>query len=312
MKHVIEICICTFRRPHLAKTLASVARLSVPSGCELRVLVVDNDDWPSARSLATEVHLPFELAYVHAPARNISVARNAGLENSKGDFLVFLDDDETVSKDWIDALYEKMVSTDADVIFGRIVARYPTGTADWLVAGDYHSTQGPEDTTKAIKTGCSANVMIRRDRAHLHKSRFDLELGRTGGEDTVYFRDLYQAGAQMRFADNAVVYEAVDPKRLSLRWLLMRKFRSGQSYARSEIGTSEQPMMLRAKLFAQAGAKAAACAGMWGLYLLERHKRNFWAIRGALHVGVLSKCVGLREPILYGHCDEPLRRAKNA
>ena len=48
---------------------------------------------------AVAAELPFELLYVHCPAANISIARNACLDNSSGDFLAFIDDDETASSE---------------------------------------------------------------------------------------------------------------------------------------------------------------------------------------------------------------------
>ncbi|TIX15341.1 MAG: glycosyltransferase, partial [Mesorhizobium sp.] len=78
----IDICVCTFRRPELADTLRSIAAMDRPAGFEIGVVVADNDDQPSAqalvKALAQELKLP--IRYRHAPARNISIARNACLD----------------------------------------------------------------------------------------------------------------------------------------------------------------------------------------------------------------------------------------
>ena len=305
MNQLIDICICTFRRPHLAKTLTSVADLTIPKGCDIRVLVVDNDDWPSAKPLVEAAQCPFKLDYIHAPARNIAVARNAGLDHAQDDFFAFLDDDETVSEEWLCALFEEMERSDADVVFGKVVSLYPAGAADWLIEGDYHSTNAPKDTRGPIKTGCSANVLMRRDVPKIRDMRFDLMLGRTGGEDTVFFRNVFEVGGAMRFAEEAIVYETVDHKRLSLGWLIQRKFRSGQSHARAELVAARVPFLQRCKLAVNASAKAGLCALLGLLFGLDRSRRNFWIIRGALHVGVVSKCLGFSEPVLYGQAQTP-------
>ena len=99
----IDICVCTYRRPALEETLHSIGMLNVPDGAAVRVIVADNDAVPSARDLVYRMAslLPFNVSYVHCPASNISLARNACLETATGDLMAFVDDDETVSPDWL-------------------------------------------------------------------------------------------------------------------------------------------------------------------------------------------------------------------
>lgn len=295
----IDICICTFRRPMLSETLTSLQTLVVPPGCTLHILIVDNDDRPSARPIAQAATLPFPLCYIHAPARNISIARNAGLEAAQGQYLAFLDDDELATPDWLEQLYTTARTDNADLVFGPAVSVYPEDTADWIVEGDYHSTKAPPGA-RDLTTGCSANVLIRRTADSVTGLRFDPALGRCGGEDTVFFRQVFARGGRLRFAPEARVYEKVAPQRLSLGWLLQRKLRAGQSHAYAKILTSPAPLRTRLGLLASALAKGSFCALMSGLHASSRASRNFWLIRGALHLGAASKCFGLREQTLYG------------
>ena len=102
-KTLIDVCVCTYRRRELELTLRSIGALDVPPDATVRIVVADNDAVPSARRLvdAVAAELPFELLYLHCPAANISIARNACLDNSTGDFLAFIDDDETASSAWL-------------------------------------------------------------------------------------------------------------------------------------------------------------------------------------------------------------------
>ena len=43
----IDICMCTFRRPHIAETLRSLSTLELKPEWELRVIVADNDETPT-------------------------------------------------------------------------------------------------------------------------------------------------------------------------------------------------------------------------------------------------------------------------
>ena len=67
----LDICICTFRRPGVADTIRSVLAQEVPEGFALRVIVVDNDDEPTARPLVEDLSrdTPLRLLYIHHPGR---------------------------------------------------------------------------------------------------------------------------------------------------------------------------------------------------------------------------------------------------
>lgn len=295
----IDICVCTFRRPMLSETLATLQAVEPPPGCSLHLLVVDNDDTPSARAIAEQAALPFPVSYIHAPARNISVARNAGLKAARGRFLAFLDDDEMATPGWLKHLYAEAEDSGADAVFGPAVSIYPEGTEDWMISGDYHSTRPPPQPGP-MQTGCTANVLIRRRAPSVVGLRFDPDLGRCGGEDTVFFRQVYARGGVLRFAPLALVYEKAAPQRLSLGWLLQRRLRAGQSHAHARILTSSAPLRTRTGLLLAALAKGSFCAAMSGLQAASKPRRNFWLIRGALHLGTASKCFGMREQVLYG------------
>ena len=61
-------------------------------------------------------------------AANISIARNACLEHSRGELLVFIDDDETATPEWLASLVAKMDESGADVVLGPVKAIYGTPT----------------------------------------------------------------------------------------------------------------------------------------------------------------------------------------
>ena len=46
----VDVCLCTYRRPTVTDTLASLAKQSLPEGWVMRIIVADNDDTPSARA----------------------------------------------------------------------------------------------------------------------------------------------------------------------------------------------------------------------------------------------------------------------
>lgn len=298
----IDVCVCTFRRPSLAATIRSVAaqRGDHPA---LRLIVADNDEHPSAEELATalcrEVALP--LLYLHAPSRNISLARNAALAHVTAPLLAFIDDDEIADPHWIAALCATQRETGADIVLGPVDARYGAVAPRWLREADLHSIRPVTAPDGEILNGYTSNVLIRTSILQRAPApRFDLEFGRSGGEDTLFFEALRRAGARFAFSPDARVTEDVPTHRQSMHYLLRRAFRMGQTHAGVLARRAARPSSLRFHLVqgAIAAAKCAACLlGALPKLASARWRRQLF--RATLHAGVVARLCGWRELRLY-------------
>ena len=292
----IDITLCTFRRPEVVETLRSIDGIDLPEGATARVVVIDNDHQPSAQEAveaqAASMRLP--VTYLHAPAANIALARNAGLEAADADWVAFLDDDETVPRHWLTALTARQVETGADAVFGPSVALYDPDAPEWITAQDYHSNR-PAPRNGVVETGYTCNAFLRWGEAPWTAERFDLARGKSGGEDTEFFFRLHRMGARFAIAEDAAVTETVPETRLTYEWLERRRFRMGQSYASSAPSPAA-----RARLFAAASAKAAYCRARAIAAGRDEELRNFWRLRGSLHRGVCSGCLSRPSEDLYG------------
>ena len=167
------------------------------------------------------------------------------------------------------------------------------GGAPWLKAADLHSIQPTILADGRIVTGYTCNCAFRRGK--VGTERFDLALGRSGGEDTEFFARLSLRGLIIKAAPDAWVSEPVRTERASLRWLVIRSFRAGQTHARLLVSSGGG----RLKAAAPASAKLLFCIL---LALLKAGSSAGWrksAVRGALHAGVIAKLCGLDDLQLY-------------
>ncbi|MDQ0322511.1 succinoglycan biosynthesis protein ExoM [Pararhizobium capsulatum DSM 1112] len=299
---LIDIAVCTFRRPALEATLRSLANLHVPAGASLRIIVADNDTVASARPLIERMRrqIPFELDYVHCPAGNISIARNACLDHSRSDLLAFIDDDETASPDWLVHLVEQKRETGVDVVLGPVKAEYAAPAPGWMKHADIHSTR-PVWISGEICTGYTCNVLLDLKTKPLAGRRFSLALGKSGGEDTEFFSLVKLAGGRFAFSADAWVYEPVPDNRATLSWLARRRFRMGQTHGRllAERGSS-RPVQI-----GLAGAKAGFCALASVATIFFPASRYRYGLRAVLHAGVISGLSGVREIEQYGTTETP-------
>lgn len=298
----VLIGICTFRRPQLAETLASLNALTA-CGLPVAIAIADNDDVPSAQGRvqdATARHrLP--ITYLHAPQANISIARNALLAHARSTgarLLVFLDDDETVEPDWLAALVTAWRKTGAGAVLGPVQAHYREGAPAWMDDARAHDTLPVIAKGGAIATGYTCNVLIDLANAAFAGLTFDLARGRSGGEDSAFFAAFVAAGGRIAYAPDAVAHEVVPDDRARLGWLIRRRYRMGQTHGSliSE-GRSRSGRIGAAGL---AGAKALACGGMALVGGMRPAWRNRQLMRAALHVGAFAHLGGARQIEIYG------------
>ena len=292
----IDVLICTFRRAHIKRTVESVRSIIVPDGIEINVLVVDNDDqqsgYPFLDGLLEDPE--FDLKYLHAPGRNISIARNACLNHAHSDWIIFLDDDEVVEKDWLVKLWQRQNETEVDGVFGVVKSVFPENAPPWMRELDMHAP-GPQRTGNVVKTGGAGNALLRWRGTPWVNERFDIARGKTGGEDTEFFYRIGRLGAKFEIASDAIAREPVTEQRQSFGWLIRRRFRVGQIYVVSTTGG-----IARVGLAFRAATKALFSFVTSMAFFWNSTKWRYWYLRGVFHSGVVAGCLNISEVESYG------------
>ena len=257
---LISVCICTFRRPVLLLDLLhAIGQQQLPSlEDKVEIIVVDNDQAHSAFAVLSTWTSPpgFHLAFMHEPVPNIAVARNAAINKASGDWIVFIDDDETPHENWLLNLFETQRLFQADAVFGPVLPRYGEHTPQWIREGAYFDRRRFKTGTQIDEADArTSNVVVNRNRLKALEGPFEKSFGRTGGEDSVLFRDLLAKGCLFVWCDEAIVSEDVPLDRASAKWLLRRSFRVGQTWIRAEL----YRLSLKAKIWRACILGARAC-----------------------------------------------------
>jgi succinoglycan biosynthesis protein ExoM len=227
----VSLAIPTQRRPEgLATAARSTFRQARVDLARLELVIVDNDQIPSAeplaRQLATEA--PFPVRFVHEPAAGVANARNAALAAADGDLIAFLDDDEEAAPSWLSALIETQARFDADVVFGPVRARAPAQTPHRPYIEQFFSREGPAGSgVIGHYYGCGDSLVRRAALPHPTEPFSPLR-NEVGGEDDQLFGVMNRAGARFAWSHEALVYEDPVPERLTLDYALARAFAYGQ------------------------------------------------------------------------------------
>lgn len=230
---LISVCMCVYKRESLEKTLASIVKQKLPDGYSVEVVVVDNDVEESGRARCEKFQQSqsaVDIRYFVNGVRNLSVLRNATMEHAKGDFFLFIDDDEWAStEDWLAQLIKTMHDYNADIVFGRVLVHYPEGTPQWIVDGNLLG-KVPHAHGKKLTKGATSNALMKAHWARERGFHFDPFFGKSGGEDTDLFNRIYKAGGKLVYDAHAQVEEVAETQRLNLEYIKKLNIRIGQTH----------------------------------------------------------------------------------
>lgn len=285
------VAVVTVGEPGVCEaTVRALLRQRLPTGTKAAVLVVDNN----RRSQPYRV--PDEVAVVHEPTPGISAARNAAVEvalDRKSDVLAFIDDDELpVGETWLAALVNGLASLPADVTTGPVIPAFDEHAPTWIRAHSlFHRRRYPTGTVRSL--AATGNVAIRTDVFRASGCRFDERLGLVGGEDTDWSRRVVEAGATIRWVDEAEVRERVPLERTTVRWVFRRSWRLGTNRVqRRRVGTpGEKPLPVLV-----GGALIETLFGALGGLLFAIPSRRLALVslsRAARGIGCLVAVVGV-------------------
>lgn len=301
MSRQVTVAVLTYRRPEqlaqLLPTLVDQADSVSPDEYRVRVVVVDNDPEGSAKSV---VVASGAVDYVHEPDVGISAARNRALDvaaASGATLLVFLDDDERPRPNWLQQMLATRDRYRATAVAGPVVSQFPEPLPPWIEAGKFF-VRRRLPTGTALTVAATNNLLLDLSRVRRLGVRFDDCFGQTGGEDTVFTRQLARRGEPMVWCDEAVVVDVVPPERMTRSWVLRRAYSSGNSLGRVElalVGPGWRRWVIRIRCLVLGGGRVLAgtartAAGLAGGSMGLRARGLRTACRGA---GILAAAFGI-------------------
>lgn len=238
---LITVALCTHNHvDRIMQTLTDLGKLESPEA-PWELLVIDNGCTDGTSELLNDTSwqpADTPVRIVREEKLGLSNARNCAIRESRGDYLIFVDDDETPDPQWLRAYEHCILTHKPDAIGGKIDVLIEHGKPpDWLqdeLLGflgrlDHGEERWLMEPSTPFYGG---NFSVRRC-IFDNIGNFDADLGRkgvinAGGEDTDFYRRLLNAGHTVRWLPSAVIYHRILADKLRRGYFLDLHYHQGR------------------------------------------------------------------------------------
>ena len=255
---LVTVAICTRNRSRaLERTLRSLAEVALPPSLSWEVIVVDNGSEDDTSNVLARVSTLLPMRAVIESRVGLSHARNAAIEQARGDYILWLDDDVLVDGDWLRAYHDAFRSwPDLAFFGGPIVPTFEGTPPPWLrlALPNVDNAYAARDlgnasvalTRETLPFG--ANFAVRT--VEQRRYPFDPQLGRRGsalsaGEEWAVLEAMIAGGASGRWVPGARVQHVISAERQSVRYLRRYYVENGMSLALTRSASGERTLFGR-------------------------------------------------------------------
>jgi glycosyltransferase involved in cell wall biosynthesis len=130
----ITIAVCTWNRSKsLNVTLKSLQQLTVPSGIEWELVVINNNCTDDTDEVVAQFADDVPIRLLHEKRQGLSNARNCAVDAAKGEYIVWTDDDVIIDPNWLVA-YVNAIRTwpNASLFGGPIHLKLEGHSPSWV------------------------------------------------------------------------------------------------------------------------------------------------------------------------------------
>lgn len=242
----VSIIVCCYNSAlRLPKTLECLAEQRGVDDLPLEIIVIDNASTDSTTEVAFDVwrrlgSADVKLRVVPEPTAGLSYARARGIKESQYEYVLFCDDDNLLSPDFVRVVFETMNATPAIGALGGC------GTLDitpkWLAGIEEYYAIGSQGVTGDVTEtrGClyGAGLTIRKSvfETLTNRYHFDSLLTDRRGESLISGGDIELtfairlAGFRLYYDERLVFQHAIDSARLTKSYFIRLVFFIGYSW----------------------------------------------------------------------------------
>lgn len=263
MKPTYTVALCTHNHAdRLVRTLGDLATIRAPRE-PWELLIIDNACRDATPVLLAQQDWPAEwnVRVVREEQLGLSNARNRAIREAHGEYLIFIDDDETADPDWLCAFERLIDAHSPDAFGGRIRVMFEDQRPPWLrdellgFLGDLNHGEVVAPLIAPDTSFYGGNFGFRKSVCE-SIGAFDSQLGRkgtdnTGGEEVDFYRRLLAAGLKVWWTPEAVIHHRIQAAKLDRRYFRDLHYRQGRMEAIRQRGARPRipPLYLYGQLW---------------------------------------------------------------
>lgn len=271
----LSVAICTYnRQKFIGACLECLAKQTLEKA-KWEAIVIDNNSTDRSAEIVNHFitnhpHLPFR--YVFEERQGLSFARNRGIDESKGEVIVYIDDDVEVVPEYLQTIYDFFTNhPDAVGMGGRTFPKFSEGPPpQWLspyVSGITGTTDRGEvmrKYTKRMKYPVGCNMAYRKTILDA-VGRFNEAL-KARADDKYIYEKVSRLNDDVWYVPKAFSLHNIDAGRLTDASFKKLYTKGGSE---EKIKTSAEGKWSYFKKAVDLTAKLGISAGLWILYALK-------------------------------------------
>ncbi|MBQ9991385.1 MAG: glycosyltransferase family 2 protein [Lachnospiraceae bacterium] len=138
---------------------------------EIEIIIVDDGSTDRSGQIVKKYEMKDDrVNYFYQDNQGPGVARNFAIRNSRGKYLLFVDADDYLSNDYIEALVKKAEEKNAELTIGGYTLVYSDGRKSKQVIPQFYEKGRAEEWAYRISSSCSR--LYRRDFWNGHELKF--------------------------------------------------------------------------------------------------------------------------------------------
>lgn len=234
---------CTYNRDkYIAQTLKAVCE-QIFDPTDYEIIVVDNNSTDSTAMICEEFEQKYsdrQFRYFKEINQGLSFALNRGIKEAQGEYLIFVDDDETIVPEHLERLNKHLNNYPDAVLAGSpVIPIYEEAKPKWmshftqrLIGGYFNQGDRPKklDTKNYPGTG---HTIIKRELYEKY-GYYNTELGRKGtsligAEDKDMFSRLKKNNIECYYFPDIPIYHHIPKEKLTDQFFQKLTYSIGRS-----------------------------------------------------------------------------------
>ena len=220
---------CTYNRDkYIGQTLQSVCDQKYPDN-NYEIIVIDNNSTDNTASICEEFRAEYpnkNFRYFKEMNQGLSFALNRGIKEAQGEYLIFVDDDETIIPEHLERLDNHLRTYPEAVLCGTpVIPVYEIPEPKWMsrftqrLIGGYFD-QGKEVKILEAKNYPGTGHTIIKKELYERYGNYNTELGRKGtsligAEDKDMFNRLKNNNIICYYLPDIPIYHHIPPNKMT-------------------------------------------------------------------------------------------------